>query len=137
MNAIPNLLTTPASSSWLQTLGMLITIVYSTTVTCNGDITPGPVQILQHIDPKMALDRLKRFSGSDHVQMAKEEGSEIGGKSFQVAMQVWYLWKEIQKKGLSRKSLIPQHSTEKVSARLKGSPYLLEESKTGEEQPLL
>lgn len=93
MNATPNLLNPPASSSWLQTLGMLIITVYSTTVTCNGDLTPGPVQILQHFDTKMALDRLKRFSGSSHVQMAKEEGSKIGEKSFQVAMHISYFVK--------------------------------------------
>jgi hypothetical protein len=32
----------------------------------------------------MALDMLKRFSESSSVQAVKEEGADIGGKSFQV-----------------------------------------------------
>lgn len=96
------------------------------------NLLPGPVQVLQYIDTEMALDTLKRFSRLSHLWKAKEIGTEIGGKSSQVVKQVWHLWKKIHREGLSRKGLTPQHRTDKVSTRPKGSPCLSEKPRIGE-----
>lgn len=65
------------------------------------NLLPGAVQVLQHIDTKLALNMLKRFNSSSHLWRAEKGEAEIDGKSFQIVTQVWHLWKEIEKEALS------------------------------------
>lgn len=98
------------------------------------NVLPGPVQVLHYIDTKMAWDLLKRLSGSSRLWRAEEAGAEIDGKSFQLVMQVWHLWKETQKEGLGAKSLTLQHGTEKSQPSQRG---VLLSIRIGEDGPTL
>lgn len=119
--AIPNLLTTAASTNWFQRLALLVRIAYGTIATWDGELTTWTSSHWHQYGIRLV---------QDIYEMAKEEGTEIGLSGSKASLTPV---KGETEEGWSRKSLIPQHSTEKVSARLKGSLWVLEEFRMGEE----
>lgn len=68
--AIPNLLTTPASTNCFQRLAILVRIAYDTIATWDGELTTWTSSDWHQYGIRLV---------QDIYEMAKEAGTEIGG----------------------------------------------------------